>query len=137
MSTPRQSEADALLRLAERIERANGDSPLFISTEAASAIRSVLRREEQGCREGEAIQPTVATLPVGELVALRRDAARYRWLLATLGDQLHGKPSLDAAWDDDIDDWRSAHFFRLSDAEAINAAIDAAIQSNVGEGRDR
>ncbi len=54
------------------------------------------------------------------------DAARYRWLLETRGNNLHGKPSLEAAWDDDIDDYRGAWFFGLDSDAAIDSAIDAA-----------
>lgn len=54
-----------------------------------------------------------------------QDAARYQWLIDTLGDQPHGKPTLEAAWDDDIGFWRAGSFFGLKDKASIDAEIDA------------
>ncbi len=73
--------------------------------------------------------PAQAAQSAGEVERDRRDAARYRWLRETMGYQVHGQPSIEAAWDDDIDDYRSAWFFGLNSPEAIDAAIDAALQS--------
>ena len=62
-----------------------------------------------------------------ELEEARKDAERYRWLKETFGDCRHGLPNLEAAWDDDIDDFRSIKFWSIKTPEDVDAAIDAAM----------
>lgn len=57
-----------------------------------------------------------------------RDAARYRWLVNTKGDHLHGLPSIWSAFDDDIDDYRAVSFWGLREKADLDGAIDAAMQ---------
>ena len=57
--------------------------------------------------------------------AVDEDGERYRHLIETLDDQPHGKPTLGAAWDDDIGFWTKGSFFGLKDKASIDAAIDA------------
>jgi len=57
--------------------------------------------------------------------AVDEDGERYRYLIETLDDQPHGKPTIGAAWDDDIGFWTKGSFFGLKDKASIDAAIDA------------
>jgi antitoxin (DNA-binding transcriptional repressor) of toxin-antitoxin stability system len=144
MSTPRQSENDVQVQGSTvyvlnkqrqpsnlwwaSVQPGHDDEGRRFSDEECQAIAqriaASLRREEQG----EAIQPTVATLPVGELVALRRDAGRWRIFASALDGKLKGC----------IASARFGNDFKFySKSKDLSKDLDAAIQSNVGEGRDR
>ncbi|UIS65513.1 hypothetical protein [Acidovorax phage AP1] len=101
-------------------EVVTGDDPAAAMREAVARAEAVIAAGGEAQRLRQSPEP--ATPPTQEA----EDAARYRHLIDTLGDQPHGMPTLDAAWDDDIGFWREASFFGLKDKASIDAEIDAA-----------